>query len=168
MSEKNDEKKEEQIESSNSNIKENPITLFSKKEIDETVKRFVLAYIHGQITIDFPSAVEIKERSLWLGTNISKEEALDQERKYSSEFQNQINIIVGITPASTDQSNVAINKMFGSIILLRNAKRIEGNFMESKLEERLNDLKRKLDTTNNVIEQLVKWLTEEAKGNEMS
>lgn len=34
--------------------------IFSEKEVDDTVKSFVLAYLHGKVTITFPTDVEIK------------------------------------------------------------------------------------------------------------
>ena len=59
-------------------------------------------------------------------------------------------------------------QIFSSVAILawRSSNRIDGTFMNYEIEQKIDDLEQKLDATNNLVVELVNWLTEEASGND--
>lgn len=132
-------------------------TIFSREEIESTVKGFVLAYIRGRIKIVFPTSEDfeiIKKRS---GEKSDFKDSFNTELKGKEWFLQLIEIISGIKPSSPDQLEVVKNEVFKLILIFRSGQRIDGLFFDYSLEEKMKDLEKKLDATNDVIVQLVKW-----------
>lgn len=141
-------------------------TLFSHEEIASIVRGFTLAWLRGIIKIEFPVASTIQENNKKEGGEMSYKECFEMEVRIKRDFTNLVGICVGSRPSTAAELEESMNKLFAEILVYRAANRIEGEFMEYKMEERIVELEKKVEAANNLIATLVEWLTEEAKGND--
>lgn len=139
-------------------------TIFSEEEIRSTVKAFTLAYLRGQIKIDFDTVTDIQEEGKLIGKKISYEDARKEEVKDKKEFVEHLDIITGTTKATPEELDRAVKDMFSIILAMRAGERIKGTFLEFDIERKIDDIEQKLTATNSVVEQLVKWLIDSEKG----
>lgn len=139
-------------------------TILSRHEVESIVRGFILSWIRGQLKVSFPYIEEIQGFYKRKGQKIDKERAWKLETGSKGQVENTIAICVGTQPSTSAQLEVAINEMFSWIMVLRQGDRIEGTFLNANIEDRLTDIESKLNANNNVLEKLISWLTEEAKG----
>jgi hypothetical protein len=132
--------------------------LFSQEEIESMAKGFILAWVRGQIVIQFPTGEEMYAQSKeTFGRQISKNEAVDWEIKNKDNFNDLIEICSGRRPASPDELTTATNALFRKILDWREGERIKGSFLEYSFEERMAELERKLEATNRIVVEFIKW-----------
>jgi len=141
-------------------------TIFTDEEIRSTVKAFVLAYLRGTISVVFPTAQEYLDEHNRGGKKYTYDEAVAQEMTSKITIVQNIDIVSGTTKSTEKKLEEATKELFTQILFLRAGHRIEGNFMEFDFEKKLDNLELKLNATNQVVSELVKWLTDEAKGNQ--
>jgi len=139
-------------------------TIFSDEEVRSTVKAFVLAYIRGKITIEFPNTQEYLNEHKFGGKKYTFEEAKNKESSTKFDFVRNINIISGKIKVTEAELEKTTHDLFSDILLCRAGHRIKGEFMEFDIEKKIDDLEKRLDATNNVITEFVKWYTETESG----
>lgn len=139
-------------------------TIFSEEEIRGTVKAFALGILRGTIKIQFDNVDQIIEREKREGQTMDYKIALREEVRRKKAFVKSIEIVSGAEKSTEEQLENAIKAIFSDILALRAGNRIKGKFLEFDLEKKMDELEIKLDATNNVVEELVKWLTDEATG----
>ena len=139
--------------------------IFSEKEIDDTVKSFILAYIHSKIRINFPDEIEIKENVKRSGKKLTLEESFNRNIKMKSDLLRNINICCGVTPSTTTDLEIAQGKIFQAILVYKISDRLEGSFLKfnenekiSEFKNKLDEFENKLDATNNLIIKLLQEL----------
>jgi uncharacterized protein YicC (UPF0701 family) len=93
------------------------------------------------------------------GKKFSYAEGIAKEIATKTEFANNIAICLGATPSTKEELQKAINRIFREILTYRNGDRIEGAFIESDLESRIRNLEEGLEKVNNLVEEVVEWLT---------
>ncbi|WP_299293118.1 hypothetical protein [Nitrosopumilus sp.] len=140
--------------------------IFTEDEIENTVKAFILAYIHNKIKITFPTSDDYKEIAKTEGNKINNKEAQDLEFNAKESFINFVQICSGNLDATDEERKDAVTELFDILLRARSSKRISGSFDDYELKRKMEELEDKLEATNNVLTELVNWLTEEAKGNE--
>ncbi len=139
-------------------------TVFSQEELRSVIKGFILAYLRGSITINHPTAEAIIEFRKDSGTPITLAQATKEEMDSKVRFRLLMGVVTGATSSTQEELVKATDELFQLILSMRNGRRIVGEFMEFRFEERIEDIERKLDATNNLVQQLIDWLTEEARG----
>ena len=139
-------------------------TVFTDDEVMSTVKGFISAYIKGTITITFLSMEDMKTLARLEGKTLTDKEAWDGEVEHKKDFVKKIEICSGRRGATEEELRKAVNGIFADLLAYRTSQRIKGTFLDAGIEERLANLEKKLIATNNVVTQLVTWLTEEARG----
>lgn len=159
------ESKEDKTESSTKGLSI-PRTIFSSEEIRNIVKSFVFAWITGKITINFESRYEIIKTEKEHGRTMNPDDALKRELAIKSEITDLVEICSGITQSTETELENSVLQLFSKILDYKGALRIEGSFMDYTMQDRLDELEKKVDANSNVVEQLIRWLTDEAKGNE--
>jgi hypothetical protein len=128
--------------------RENKITelsrLFSQEEIHNIVKEFIRAYTRGQVTIELALPSHLEYNLNWgaLPSNdfIKMSDALNQ-RNFLKE---NIKICVGITKASAEEYEKAINNLFEIILILRMTDSMKGTFFLTDIDGRLISAEQKL------------------------
>ena len=140
--------------------------IFSDEEVRNTVKGFISAYVKGTITIRFADSETIRDSKKTTGESIDEAEAKNLEIGAKKNFVRQIKIITGRLPSTKIEFERAINYIFACLLAWRSSNRIDGTFMNYEIEQKIDDLEQKLDATNNLVVELVNWLTEEASGND--
>lgn len=138
-------------------------TVLSQEEIRGIIKAFILAYVRGSIKISHPNAQTILNKTKLEGEPVDFKTAHKQEMGGKNMFRQLIGVVSGSKPSTEAELAGATERLFQVILSLRNGGRIAGEFMEFKFEEKMSELERKLEATNNLVEQLVNWLTEEAR-----
>lgn len=133
-------------------------TIFSKEEIESTVKGFLLALIRGQITINFKTAEEFIAEAKVDGKRLTFEEAHQEEVDTKGGICDLIDICNGAKHAKMEEVEKTKYGLFNVIIRLRMAQRIEGKFYGIEIEERIDRLEEGLSKTNRVLEEFVIWL----------
>jgi uncharacterized protein YicC (UPF0701 family) len=93
------------------------------------------------------------------GKKFSYAEGIAKEIAVKTEFANNIAICLGANPSTNEELQKAINRIFRDILIYRNGDRIEGAFIESDLESRIRNLEEGLEKVNNLVEEIVEWLT---------
>ena len=133
--------------------------LLSQREIRSIVKDFAIAYVEGRIKLDIPNAQERFDLAQRKEQKMSYAEAVDAEAQYKTAFRNKIAICLGSKKATPDELKNAISTLFDEILSLRNGHRIEGVFYEHDLEVRVREIEVGLDKVNNLMEEIVEWIT---------
>ncbi|MCH7648341.1 MAG: hypothetical protein IIA83_07025 [Thaumarchaeota archaeon] len=153
----------ERQESTNSEL-EKLQTIFTEEEVRSTVKAFVLAYLRGTITVDFPNITEFLDEHKHGGKKYTYEEAKEKEINPKVHTMRNIDIVSGTTKSTKVELEEAIQELFTQILFFRAGHRIKGKFMEFDIEKKLDDFENRLSATNKVIEEFVNWYTETEKG----
>lgn len=131
--------------------------LFSQDEIEATVKGFLLAWVRGQLSVHFPTAEEYVSTEEEKGETITLKQASEYELRNKEDFSNLIEICSGRKNASPSELMEATTRLFRFILWWRQGERITGAFLEYSIEERMHDIEQKLEATNEVVRQFVKW-----------
>lgn len=148
--------------------KQIPRSILSEEEIEATVKAFLLALLRGQIKINFSTAVMTQYTEQQGGNTIDYNEAAIKQAKYKRDFNELLEICAGIQPSSSEELKSAMNKMFRQILFLRTNKRIESTFPEYEMEGRMNELEKKFEIINKVMQRLINQITEDESQNNYS
>lgn len=156
--------KEEQTKTTRKLGKTNFESIFSPEEIRDIVKKFVSAWLRGDITLFFVSSEEYLQRAKMKKQKLSYEQASDQEVKSKLVFTNLASICVGTKQATEDERQKAISDVFEMILMLRLSDRIKGKFIEYDIEERLRKLEERLDITDRLVHEIAIWLRSQRKG----
>lgn len=152
---KKDNNKEEQTHKAK-NLRESKLSpMFSEEDVRETVKRFILAWLRGEITIKFPDAQELLLKSKRSKEKTDFKRAIEEELEYKSIFMDRISTCTENKEATFEEQRVAIYWLFTAIMSLRSAERIQGNFMEFNIEERLQKLEKRIKALNKVVQELI-------------
>ena len=83
----------------------------------------------------------------------------DSESENKTAFRNRIAICLGSKKATPDELRAAICELFDIILAFRNGNRIQGVFYEHDLETRVRGVEEGLDKVNNLVEEIVEWIT---------
>jgi hypothetical protein len=150
----------------NSEHIDKPKLIFSDEEVRNTVKGFISAYVKGTITVNFANSESIKDVRKAKGEDIDDNRALNIEIDAKKDFVRQIQIITGRLSCTQTEFESAVNRIFAYLLVWRSSNRIVGTFMNYEMERKIEDIEQKLDATNNLVVELVNWLTEEAKGHD--
>lgn len=129
--------------------------IFSEDEIRQTVKRFVLAWLRGEITIHFPSAEEFFTRSTLMKQKTDFRQASESEILCKGTFIEQVSICVGNKKATSEEREEAIDWLFKTILSLRSAERVEGRFTEFDIEERFLRIEERIKALNTMVQELI-------------
>jgi hypothetical protein len=140
---------------------------FSRKEVESIVKGFFMAWERGDIEVIWPLAEDLHKTSQYLphGREITVKQAVKLEIDNKQEFLELIRIFTRSRAATPREVRWATYSLFNWITTWRAADRIkdnkgnQGRFLEYGIEDKMRDLERKLDVT----EQLVRQLIEEVK-----
>jgi len=154
-----EEKESKQTNNSESKIR----TIFEEEEIRSTVKAFVLAYIRGTITIDFPEGGELLKGAKERGLKTDSKMAYENVLKLKKQFSKDLLIVSGAKKGTVEEIEHSIETIFYFISLARSSHRIKGTFLEFDIEKKIDDIELKTNATNKVVEQIVAWLIEEDK-----
>lgn len=102
---------------------------------------------------------------LWLKGTVKLHFTNDgSESGIKDRFTELIEVCFGYGPEGGNDLEEAIRTLFSYILSLRLGNRIEGIFIDSpRLETRIGEMEKRLNTMNGIVEQLVKWLVEEAE-----
>ena len=133
--------------------------LLSQREVRSIVKDFAIAYIEGRITLGLMEANERMSLAKLKGKELSFADAIDAEARDKIQFRNLIAVCLGSKKATPDELQHAICDLFDEILALRNGKRIQGVFYEHDLETRVKEIEEGLDKVNNLVEDIVEWIT---------
>lgn len=132
--------------------------LFSKEEVESTVKGFLLAWMRGEIVIDFPYAAEyIKFYEEVQGKKITEAQAKKEENENKTAFTNLIEVCSGRRLASPAELEQATTSLFRYIMWWRQGKRIKGKFLEYSIEQKIDELEHRLEATNRLVIEFIKW-----------
>jgi len=149
---------DKQIDKTDTPKKQEATSIFLETEIRDTVKNFLLAWLRGQIKIQFRTANEIFQRSKLEGTKMDFKQASTEEVNSKKTFVDIAEICLGTKPSTPEEQQKAIGELFGWILTFRAGGRIEGWFLESDLEQRLSRIEKGLTVTNNLVQEIVDWL----------
>jgi hypothetical protein len=133
-------------------------TILSKEEIHSVVRDFVLAYIKGDATINFPSVDEYMKSSEKEGQKLDFKTARQKELAVNAQFANLVSIVAGNKPSTTQELEHSVSELFYLILLGRTTDRIKGTFgQRDNLESRLCRLEEEIVAMNEQIQQLIIW-----------
>jgi uncharacterized protein YicC (UPF0701 family) len=132
--------------------------LFSQKEIRAIVKDFAVAYISGQIKIQFVCADERMEIARKTGEKFDYTQALRYELDMKTTFRDKVAVCIGAKKSTAKELEETINGLFNDIVTFRNGGRIEGVFIEYSSESRIRELEEGLEKVNNLVEEIVEWI----------
>lgn len=154
------------IDISKNDTQKNPFSshLFSKNEIRTIVKNFIHAYINNHVQINFPDADEVKRN--FSHQKMSGKIALDFAVEQREKFSHVVMVCCGVKESTEEERKKALTDVFDIILLARTNGRLRGSIEDYELKEKIDDLEEKLLATNNVVKQLVTWLTETEKGHD--
>lgn len=126
---------------------------YSDRERFDIVKRFVDAYIMGEVKINFPTEHDLKVSAEVLG--IKKEDAAKEEMDVRKQFFGQISTFTGALDATDNNARKAMNKLFQTIINARMSDRLDGNFLTApRLESQVCTLQRDVEDLKTQLEDL--------------
>jgi hypothetical protein len=98
--------------------------LFSRKEITHLVRKFILAYIRGEITFDLVTRPEICKRRLEMdGTPV------DETQKLFFQIPDTMLKCAGLIHTNVEEYDACIDVLFKFMILGRATKNIDGQFL---------------------------------------
>src|SRR5208283_4870518 len=134
-----------------------PSLLFSPADIRSYVTEFVASWIRGDIIIRFPTAAELAKQTPF---NIAfpTDPSVNAELKIKEHYIDQLSIIAGIKPASSDEQEKAIAEVFKMLLMFRSANRIEGKIISNDLEKRIEELEKTAKNQGKLVEQITGFL----------
>lgn len=156
--------KQKESDKSKEQVEQTSRTIFSENEIRITVKAFVMGFLRGTIKVSFPTIESIKKVQERQGLNVDNKTVVSLEDSLKNDFLDAIEIVSGTQKSTIEEQEESIRYIFSTILSARSANRIHGDFLEFELEKKIDDLEHKLNATNNVVEELIKWLVESEKG----
>jgi hypothetical protein len=139
-------------------------SVFTKGEIRDTVKGFILAWLRGDVSIHFPRADEIQSISKKGKEHLEYKDAFEREMQGKLSFIDFISIIAERKPATVQEQEVAMSNLFDRILAYRCGDRIEGKFEKHiDIDERLSKLEEQFDVMNDLLQELVIWYRSQMK-----
>jgi hypothetical protein len=106
-------------------------SIFSHEEMLSIIKGFILAWLQGNVGIQFPTAEEIVSMNKESGVETDIDEAREQEFAGKNAFTELILICSGIEPSTPEEQEEAYLNLFNRILAYRVGQRIEGKFAGS-------------------------------------
>src|SRR5919106_1703619 len=104
--------------------------LFSRKEIVHLVRKFILAYIRGEIIFDLVTSHETYKRRLKMdGTPIDEAQAFDDAQKIFFQIPDTMLKCAGLIETNEEEYDACIDVLFKFMILGRVTKSIDGQFL---------------------------------------
>jgi hypothetical protein len=104
--------------------------LFSRKEIVHLVRKFILAYIRGEITFDLVIKSETYKRRLEMdGTPVDEAQAFDEAQKLLFQIPDTMLKCAGLIKTNEEEYDASIDMLFKFMILGRATKSIDGQFL---------------------------------------
>jgi hypothetical protein len=104
--------------------------LFSRKEIVHLVRKFILAYIRGEITFDLVIKPETYKRRLEMdGKPGDEAQAFDETQKLFFQIPNTMLKCAGLIETNEEEYDACIDVLFKFMILGRATKSIDGQFL---------------------------------------
>jgi hypothetical protein len=129
---------------------------FTRAEIDNTVKSFILSWLKNEVKIHFPTSEEIKTNHESEGDNITSAQAIKLELKGKTLFMTEIKIASGTTPATNEEKETATCDLFSMLLAYRCGNRIEGTFgKQDGFEQRLAQIEEQIESINTTVQELV-------------
>ena len=103
--------------------------LFSRKEIVHLVRKFILAYIRGEIKFDLVIKPETYKRGLEIdGTPVDEAQAFDEAQKLFFQIPNTMLKCAGLINTNEEEYDACIDMLFKFMILGRAKKALMDNF----------------------------------------
>lgn len=136
---------------------DNAKPLFSGREVESTVKGFLLAWMRGDIVINFPEAKEYVDAAEVDGEKITVKEARERATENKTTFTELIEVCSGRKKASPTELVQATTSLFRYIMWWRQGQRVEGKFLQYSIEQKIDELEHKLEATNRLVIQFIKW-----------
>ena len=137
--------------------KPEPSILYSEVDIHRFVSEFVSSWIRGDIIIRFPTAAELAKQTP-LSIAFPKDPSVSAELKIKEHYVEQLSIIAGTKPASTEEQKIAIEEVFRMLLMFRSANRIEGKIISNDLEKRVQELEKTLANESKLVDQITAYL----------
>jgi len=137
-------------------------TLFSQKDIRKVVMEFVSAWIHGDITIRFPTAAELSKKTP-LSIAFPVDPSVNAELKIKEHYVDLLSVCAGTKQATAAEREQAITEVFRMLLMFRSANRIEGKILSSDLEKRVEQLEKTAQSNNKLVEQIAVFLFKRKK-----
>ena len=104
--------------------------LFSRKEIVHIVRKFILAYIRGEITFDLAIEPETYKRRLEMGSMpIGEAQAFDDAQNLFFQIPDTMLKCAGLIETNEEEYDACIDVLFKFMILGRATKSINGQFL---------------------------------------
>jgi hypothetical protein len=136
--------------------KKTQASLISKRESTATVREFVLAWIKGEISINFPDSSFIRHQAHLDGESIDIREASKREVLAKDFFIEQVSIVSGKKPSTVIEQEKAISELYDILLSFRCGDRIKGTFgTKDDHEARLQTLEEQVSGMNTLLEELV-------------
>jgi len=134
-------------------------SIFSRDEIKDTVKGFVLAWLKGDINLEFPNAEEIMDRAKLAKEKMNFNQATEEEIKSKTVFNNLVSTCVGTKKTSSEKQEKAVSELFSYILHFRSGHRLKGTFIRSiDIEERFHKIEEELESTKNIVYELTMFV----------
>lgn len=131
-------------------------SIFSQKEIKNTVRKFVLAWLNGDVSVNFMTASELTHADIMSGRFPNYQKALDDEIKMKQYFIDLVSICIGNKTASDEERQKAFEQIFQFILSWRSASRITGRINDyADIEDRLDKLEEGQERTKRLIDELI-------------
>jgi hypothetical protein len=134
-----------------------PSTLFSPADIRLYVTEFVSSWIRGDIIIRFPTAAELAKQTP-LSIAFPTDPSVNAELKIKEHYIDQLSIIAGIKPASTEEQEKTVAEVFKMLLMFRSANRIEGKIISNDLEKRIQELEKTVKNQSKLVDQITAFL----------
>jgi hypothetical protein len=133
-------------------------SIFTPEETVSLVKGFVLAWMRGDVEVQFPFAEEIIKDAEREGKNMTVKEASEEELSLHKEVEHYALVCLGTIPSTKEQRQEAVNNLAQFIIRLRDTQRAKGKFSEFDIEQRILGLETRIDALDNVVSEFIRWL----------
>ncbi len=134
-----------------------PPLLFSPADIRRYVTEFVSSWIRGDIIIRFPTAAELAKQTP-LSIAFPTDPSVNAELKIKEHYIEQLSVIAGIKPASTEEQEKAIAEVFKMLLMFRSANRIEGKIISNDLEKRIQELEKTVKNQSKLVDHITGFL----------
>ncbi len=104
--------------------------LFSRKEIVHLVRKFILAYIRGEIAFDLVIKPETYKRRLEMDDMpVDEAQAFDETQKLFFQIPDTMLKCAGLIHTNEEEYDACIDMLFKFMILGRATKSIDGQFL---------------------------------------
>jgi hypothetical protein len=104
--------------------------LFSRKEVVHLVRKFILAYIRGEITFDLVIKPETHKRRIQMdGTPIDGAHAFDETQKIFFQIPDTMLKCTGLIETNEEEYDACVDMLFKFMIFGRATKSIDGQFL---------------------------------------